>query len=268
MNLRLKNQSFFMSFNKLVFPWLYMRYWGKQTAIVRCGKDSRFKVRVNTSDILLIWEIWRFKIYRDLRFPIRPGDTVVDIGAHIGVFAIWAAQQAHAGRVFAYEASSTNHQLLLENKRLNGAGNLHVENLGVFDRPGEFAFYQPGKNGALGSMLQDEGAHKEIVQATTLAEIFSTHGLETVHYLKMDVEGAEYAILLNSPASCLDRVRYLVLEYHRFDGLAFGPQDLKDRLESHGFTVEVAPGILWQEKLFGTGVIRAWRQPQNTPEKN
>ena len=256
-----------MWFNKLVFPFLYLRHIGRQTALVRCSKDSLIKVRVNTSDILLIWEIWRFKIYNDRRFPIRPGDTVLDIGAHIGVFAIWAARQAHEGRVLAYEASSANHQLLVENRDLNGAGNLQVENMAVFDRSGEFAFYQPGKNGALGSMLQDESAHKEIVRATTLDDIFSAHGLETVDYLKMDVEGAEYAILMNSPAWCLEKIRYMVLEYHRFEGHGLGPQDLKDLLERRGFTVELEPGILWQEKLFGTGVIKAWRErPSISPE--
>ncbi len=259
MKRRLRNQSFFMWFNKLIFPWFYLGHWGRETVVVRCSEDARIKVRVNTSDILLIWEIWKIKIYHDTRFPIRPGDTVVDLGAHIGVFSIWAAQQACDGRVLAFEASATNYALLQENKALNGADNLHIENLAIYDRDGEFTFFQPGKNGALGSFLQDEKAHQESVQATTLEAILSAHGLAQVDFLKMDVEGAEYAILLNASEESLARVRYIVLEYHRFNGLAHSPQDLVECLLGHGFRVALEPGLLFQDRLFGTGVIKAWR---------
>ena len=110
--MRLKNQRFFMWFNKIIFPFFYLRHQGKQTVVIDAGDGAQFNVRVNTSDILVIWEIWKAKIYDDARFPIRAEDVVVDIGGHIGGFAIRAAKLATRGHVYAYEASSKNYTLL------------------------------------------------------------------------------------------------------------------------------------------------------------
>jgi FkbM family methyltransferase len=256
---RLKNQSFFDRFNRVVFPLFYLRHQKKADVVVRAGAHNQFKVRVNSSDILLIWEIWRFRLYEDARLPIRAQDTVVDIGAHIGVFAVWAAQRAHEGRVYAYEASPENYKYLVENKRLNEAHNLHIQNQAVFDRPGKHALYSPGGNGALGSLLQDPGSPKEIVTAITLDTLFDNHQLDRIDLLKLDVEGAEYPILLKSSAETLRRVRNLVLEYHELEGVSWRPADLERQLRSFGFQVSTAPGLWGQKKLFGTGMMLATR---------
>ena len=113
-----------MWFNKIFFPFFYLRQQGKQTIIVNGDKDTQFTVRVNTSDILVIWEIWKAKIYDDTRFPIHEDDVIVDIGGHIGGFAVRAARLAHRGKVYAYEASSRNYALLEINQQMNGAENL------------------------------------------------------------------------------------------------------------------------------------------------
>jgi FkbM family methyltransferase len=259
MNSRLKNQAFFTRLNRLVFPLFYLGHWHKKTTTVKAGERNRFKLRVNSSDILLVWEIWKFRVYEDARYPIMPQDIVVDIGAHIGVFAVWAAQQAHQGAVYAYEASRANYDLLVENKRLNQAHNLYPQNLAVFDRPGQFDYFQPGGNGALGSLLQDQRAPKEIVTAITLENLFKDLGLDHVDYLKLDVEGAEYPILLQSTAETLSKIRMLVLEYHEFEGAPRGPRDLEKHLQSHGFQVSRSPGMRGQHLLFGTGIMLARR---------
>ena len=259
MNSRLKNQNLFLRFNRLIFPLFYLGHWKKETVVVKAGDRNRFKVRVNSSEILLIWELWKFRIYENPQFPINPQDTVVDIGAHIGVFAVWAAQRAHLGAVYAYEASRANYELLVENKRLNHAQNLHVKNLAVFDKPGYYDFFQPGGNGALGSLLQDQRTAKETVKATTLESLFKEHHLDHIDYLKLDAEGAEYPILLNCRPEILHRIRHLVLEYHEFENVPWGPQDLERQLRSHGFHVSRHLGLLGQNKLFGTGFILARR---------
>lgn len=192
--------------------------------------------------------------------PINPRDVVIDIGAHIGVFAIWAAQQAHLGVVYAYEASQANFELLVENRHLNQVTNLNVKNLAVFDRRGEYDFYQPGGNGALGSLLQDQGAKKETVTAITLEDLFKENHIDQVDYLKLDVEGAEYPILLDCPAETLQRTRHLVLEYHEFDGAPWEPQDLERHLCLHGFQASREPGLVDHNKLFGTGIMLARRE--------
>ncbi len=257
--MRLKNQRFFMWFNKIIFPFFYLRHQGKQTIIVNGDDNTQLTVRVNTSDILVIWEIWKAKIYDDARFPIHAEDVVVDIGGHIGGFAIRAAKLATHGQVFVYEASSKNYTLLEKNRQLNNADNLHIHNKAVSHQTGEMKFYIPSENGALGSLMQETDSPVETVQATTLTDIVQDNNLKQIDYLKVDVEGAEYDILLNCPAETLAKVLRIVMEYHEFEGDERSHRDLVNLLQAHGFHVAVEDGIFPQKFLFGTGIIKAWR---------
>lgn len=258
--MRLKNQRFFLWFNKLLFPLLYLQHQGKSAIVVEVEGGARFKVRVNTSDVLVIWEVWKAKIYDDVRLPIGEQDIVVDIGAHIGVFAVRAARLAHSGRVYAYEPSSNNFAILAENRQLNGASNLQIDNRAISDRRGKMALYMPGGNGALGSLLQETNSPKEMVEATTLTDIIAEHSIERIDYLKVDVEGSEYDILFHCLEETLARVRGAVIEYHEFEGDKRNHRDLVQLLKSHGFKVTVEGGYFLQEFLFGTGMIKAWRE--------
>ncbi len=257
--MKLKNQRFFLWFNRLVFPLFYLNHQGKSSVVVNADQDTRFHVRVNTSDILVIWEIWRAGIYDDPRFPIREDFVVVDVGAHIGGFSIRAAQRAPGGRVFAYEASGKNFSMLEANKKLNKLQNLHIENAAVSDQRGKMKFFLPGENGALGSLLQDSNSPSETVRTITLKNIFEEHDLKQINYLKMDVEGAEYNILAGCNEETLAKIQHIVMEYHEFQGDSRSHRDLVNILQSHGFRVAVEGGIFPQKILFGTGIIKAWR---------
>jgi len=257
--MRLKNQRLFTWLNKVIFPFFYLRHQGKQTAMIDAGGGAQFNVRVNTSDIFVIWEIWKAKIYDDSRFPIHSEDVVVDIGGHIGGFAVRAAKLATHGQVFAYEASSKNYTLLKKNRQLNNVDNLHIHNQAVSHQSGEMKFYIPSDNGALGSLLQETDSPMETVQATTLTDIITANNIEQINFLKMDVEGAEYDILLNCPTETFKKVKCIVMEYHEFEGDQRNHRDLVKLLQSSGFHVEIEDGIFPQKFLFGTGIIKAWR---------
>ncbi|MDX1378155.1 MAG: FkbM family methyltransferase [Anaerolineales bacterium] len=248
-----------MWFNRIIFPFFYLRHQGKHTIIVDGDQDTQFTIRVNTSDILVIWEIWKAKIYDDTRFPIDADDVVVDIGGHIGGFALRAARLAHRGHVYTYEASRQNFELLEKNLQMNDVANLHIHNQVVSHKNGEMNFFTPSDNGALGSLMQETDSPMETVQATTLTDIIAENNIEQINYLKMDAEGAEYDILVNCPPETLARVKRIVMEYHEFEGDQRTHRDLVKILQSNGFHVAVEDGIFPQKLLFGTGIIKAWR---------
>ena len=267
--MRVKNERFLLWINMWFWPLFFLRHQGKQTMVVNEENGARFRVRVNTSDFLMVWEIWRAKAYDDVRIPIHEEDTVVDICAHIGSFAVRAARQAHHGRVFAYEASSGNYAMLGENRKLNGLDNLYIENSAVSDRRGTMNLYSPADNGMLSSLVHESGSFMETVEVITFAEIIEEHALERIDFLKLDVEGSEYDILLNCPDETLTKVQRIVMEYHEFDMDKRNHHDLVNRLNSQGFTVVAEKGVSslmdWFGALFGgriisTGIIKAWRE--------
>jgi hypothetical protein len=107
--------------------------------------------------------------------------------------------------------------------------------------------------------MQETDSPMETVQATTLTDIMDANNIEQIDYLKIDVEGAEYDILLNCPAGTLSKVRRIVMEYHEFDSDERSHRDLVSLLKAHGFQVAVEDGIFPQKFLFGTGIIKAWQ---------
>jgi FkbM family methyltransferase len=264
-SMTVNQERFFLWLNKLVFSLLYLRHQGKATVVIEVNGNARFKVRVNTSDALVIWEIWKAKVYDDARIPISAGDVVVDMGAHIGAFSVRAARLAHGGQVYAYEASGKNYALLAENRLLNGLENLYIENSAVSDKRGKMPLYTPADNSILGSLLQETSSFMEIVHATTFSDIIADHALEQVDFLKVDVEGAEFDILFDCSDETFAKIRQIVIEYHEFEGAKRGHQDLADLLNLHGFKVVVEKGIFPQPHWFGTriakiGIIKAWRE--------
>jgi hypothetical protein len=99
-------------------------------------------------------------------------------------------------------------------------------------------------NIGLGEAVQhsttQSGANTLEVQAITLQQVFDEHGLDHCDFLKMDIEGGEYAILQGVDANLLQRVQRIALEYH--DNASAGKHaELVHLLQSNGFQVQVRP---------------------------
>lgn len=259
-----KREMFYQRLNKLIFSLFYIQHQRKATAVIKVEDGVQFKVNVNTSDALMIWEIWKAKVYDDTRVPICEGDVVVDMGAHIGAFAVRAAKLAKGGRVYAYEASSKNFALLTENRQLNDLENLYIENSAISNRRGTMPFYTPSDNRILGSLLQNTSSFVEAVPTKTFSDIITEHAINRIDFLKIDVEGAEFDILFANPDETLSRTRKIVMEFHEFKKDKKSHHDLVNLLNSHGFEVVVEKAIFPQPNWFGTGIakigiIKAWR---------
>ena len=88
----------------------------------------------------------------------------------------------------------------------------------------------------LGSSFRPLGT----VPLLTLDQVFAKFDLDRVGLLKLDCEGAEYEILLNSSDDTLRRISGVAIEYHL--GLNDGtPQHLGEFLSKKGFDVTVLP---------------------------
>ena len=232
-------------------PFLYISDWGKKYTIRQIDPQTKFKFRVNSSDIITTFEVWKNKVYNQLE--IEKGNCVVDIGAHIGSFSIFAAQKSLPGKVFAYEASQENFNLLSENTHLNQIKNIHPYNLAVSSKSGQINFYIHS-NKAL-NFIFPYGGQLQTVNSISLSDIFNQNHLDSIDVLKIDTEGAEYDILISTPTKFLKKIKNIILEYHEIDTTHNSTQ-LKKFLEKHGFHTKIT-GSLFQKWLFGTGYLTA-----------
>jgi FkbM family methyltransferase len=144
---------------------------------------------------------------------IEPGDRVLDLGAHIGTFAIPAA--AIGARVTAVEASPANATLLEAAALANGLGDrLTVVRAAVSDRPGQLEFSDAGPFGTIATeRTRSDGWRSVQVEATTIDALAADIG--SPRWMKIDIEGAECSAL-SAGLRTLREVTGLVVESNGF----------------------------------------------------
>lgn len=220
------------------------------------GKVTRILVPVDSLSRIPLQEIWVSKSYRFPGCEINRHDTVVDIGAHIGNFTVYAAKKAFEGKVLAYEPSVENFNLLRHNIQLNSLHNVTAFNLGIADVVGEKELHISG-NSVSPSLFQSfkGGGFSYRVKVIGIKEVFIANGLNLVDFLKIDAEGAEYEILFNVPKFFLDKIGKIALEYHEGAFTKWGCRDLENFLRQNSFEVSVSP-----LSASHTGMIYAWRR--------
>jgi FkbM family methyltransferase len=146
----------------------------------------------------------------------RPGDVVIDIGAHVGLVSLYLAKRHPYVRIHAFEPHPLNYENCLDNLRLNDVSNV---------RPVRRAVTGDGRTLTLRGLSRNTGGASAAfemtgsiasgpVESMTLDDIFDevlAPG-ERCRLLKIDCEGLEYEILPHARA--LDRVDYLAAEFH------------------------------------------------------
>jgi FkbM family methyltransferase len=126
----------------------------------------------------------------DLMFQlVQRGDTVLDLGAHVGTFSLAAA--ALGCRVLAVEASPSNVALLEKSVSRNGFENMRVVPVAVADRAGVVQFIPDGPFGVVCTPSANRPSVS--VRAVTVDQLLADIGWQQVDFIKMDVEGSEIA---------------------------------------------------------------------------
>jgi FkbM family methyltransferase len=164
----------------------------------------------------------------------KPGDTVVDIGAHLGYFSLLAARRVRpGGRVFAFEPNPETLGRLRANLERNGAADVvTVVPAAVADVPGRRSFYL--REGADVSSLYSDEAYTSQVEVETVAGDAFFEDAGAFDLLKVDVEGAEPSVLAGLARS-LDRA-----------GLKAFVECNPEALEAAGSSVDALVGVLEQ----------------------
>ncbi|MDP3892180.1 FkbM family methyltransferase [Nocardioides sp.] len=175
--------------------------------------------------------------------------TALDIGGHIGCFAVAFARTFPGSRVDAYEASPTTAAYLSRNITANGLDDrVRCHPRAVSAERGTLEFADNAAGSALNGLTAPRGAATVQVEAITFADAVAAAG-GAVDVVKIDTEGAEYDIVLGSAPADWSGVRRVVLEYHDVPG--HGRKELEDFFTEAGLTVirhePVAPnlGTLW-----------------------
>jgi FkbM family methyltransferase len=131
---------------------------------------------------------------------LRPGDTYVDVGAHVGYHSLVAARLVgEDGRIFSIDPQPYNCAKILANAELNGFTNVTVVAAAVAEADGFIALKNQSRQDKARLTLVgpgvNDGALTFVVPKITLRWLVETYGLRPVNLLKIDVEGFELEVL-------------------------------------------------------------------------
>lgn len=141
-----------------------------------------------------------------LAMLLQPGDSFIDVGAHVGYFSLLAsAYVGPKGRVFAFEPDGANFGHLLRHLHLNGVRNVVPHNWAVGNTTGPVELYINADNDG-GHALWDPGRHplgqrsrtnvqRVAVFQASLDDLFANATPGFVKLMKIDVEGNEVHVL-------------------------------------------------------------------------
>jgi len=189
-------------------------------------------------------------VYADREYDLPGIDwaaarTIVDIGAHVGSFTIWAAFRARHARFIAVEPNPETFELLTQNIRENGLDDrVLAVNAAVGPKPGigslEFTDHP------LGTRLAPEMGTGRKVSVQTVSGLLGTAGIGDIDVLKIDCEGSEYSVFEAMSSDSLRSIKALACEYHPEPGHQV--TELDSLLTSAGFKVlrpNASLGVLW-----------------------
>jgi FkbM family methyltransferase len=131
---------------------------------------------------------------------LKPGMTVLDLGAHHGLYTLLASKRVGlAGRVIAFEPSPREKKALLLHLKLNRCKNAEVHGLALGAENADADLYlAKGRQSGCNSLRPPERIRWRStirVHVAKLDDWLAERGVERVHFIKLDVEGAEMAVL-------------------------------------------------------------------------
>lgn len=124
---------------------------------------------------------------------LKPGMSVVDIGANIGYFSILGASLVGAqGKVYAFEPNPENAKLLEASRRANGFEHLVIYQVAAGRRPGLLVLNTSYSNGTTATPSQELSSLLGSRTVPCLDLDTLLHRAERIDLMKIDIEGAEY----------------------------------------------------------------------------
>jgi len=187
-------------------------------------------------------EIFKFREYCQAETIIKEAkNAIIDIGAHVGFFSLYAAALNPNIKIYALEPETNNFLALNQNIKLNPEfKKIKLINIALGSTTGQEILYLSADSHNHSFLKAKNKINQELLVKTTgLSDFCRNQNIAKISLLKMDIEGGEHEIIKNFSESEWALIDNFFLEVHETE-LGFY-QSLEKILRPKGFSVQVFP---------------------------
>lgn len=255
-----RNASFPVSFFQLIW---FTKKWNRtrdrvsydKIGLVPIGYQLKWRspgnllyLRTNAGDLDVFYEVFWLRAYGYHRIDFAKVNTIVDLGAHVGMASLFFLRQNPSAIVYSIEPEKDNYDLLLKNL------NTEVINKRAYPLKLAISNYEGKVKISKGqhhynNRISSVGEEGESVDTLSLNVLIRQLGLKTIDLLKIDIEGAE-RLLFSDKLEWMQYVNRMIIETHS----ATDKEVCLHALKSHGFEVEAMTNI-----HAGGNLLYSWR---------
>jgi FkbM family methyltransferase len=204
------------------------------------------------ADLFVIKEVFIHETYKDILPLLAEGGVrFVDIGANLGSFSIWLAQQRNIVSSYCFEPEPDSFRLLSFNLSLNGCEGVVPIHAAVGGTEREIAIQlkssSPGGTSIYSDGCSDMGQHADRARIKVVAfGQWLNEAATTFDLLKLDCEGAEWEIVRACGHILAERFKVVVAEVHDDPDKESVVDAFPNLMEKHGFST-----LRWDGKSQG-----------------
>ncbi|MDP3181551.1 MAG: FkbM family methyltransferase [Desulfobaccales bacterium] len=231
---------------KAYFYKLFHRHLAPAERYVTVRLDKGFKMKLDLKDEeqkkIYFYGHYHERYEADLVQRLLDADEVFwDIGANVGYFSLVAATALNnSGQILAFEPGRLAYERLLDNISLNPFTNIKTFQLAVAATEGEAVLYLSADIADSSASLYHPGkepAGRQVCMTISLDKFLVEQGLRPPGFLKIDVEGAELAVLQGAPNLIAAYTPLLLMEMEEKNLAAAGASkaDIQQLLTGYGY---------------------------------
>lgn len=205
-------------FKKVAYKVLHLVTMGNGVPV----QINNFKLKLPTKYFRLFPKDYEQSSFEFFKKHAKPGGTILDIGAHIGLYSVFFSKLTN-GKVYSFEPTPSTLTVLRKTIQINKCEkNVTVIPAAVAETPGMATFYSNDidvstsnslVNIDLGANIKRQGAYE--VQVLSIDSFRLQHSLK-IDFLKIDAEGVELEVLQGARATFMQDRPFAILGLHPF----------------------------------------------------
>lgn len=178
---------------------------------------SHLSMRIDDSDIRVFKQIFVDNEYDSLNLP-ETANTIVDLGANIGLSALFFLKKYPNAHIIAVEPDTVNFEFMKRNLE-DYSNHVALLQAAIWPSDGAVSLVEHDESneglGAWGYRTETltEGAEAS-VSAISIPTLMNQFSMDFIDILKVDIEGAEYELFEKDYESWLDKVGLIIIETH------------------------------------------------------